>query len=73
MTDERPRTDTSELLRQLHAEPCQHYWLQYMKEGELSDGRGRLRGMYLQPDGYYCVHCPARSDESRVITNPEAL
>ena len=54
---------------------CQHYWLQYMSVREIFvnavGGPVEQTGAY--PDGYYCVHCPARSDESRVITNPEAL
>ena len=57
---------------------CQHYWLQYMVAGDIYATEDLYGGreVYpagLKPDGYFCVHCPARSDERRVITNPEAL
>ena len=53
--------------------PCQHYWLQYMEVDSYRVNPYVHGTLYLKPSGYYCVHCPARSDEDRVITNPEAL
>ncbi len=45
--------------------PCKHEWRQYM-------GRS-VAPATSRPDGFFCIHCPAKSDENRVITNPEAL
>ena len=50
--------------RDERAAPCQHYWLQYMtnpvQEDELDD-HGYVEP-FLQPDGFYCVHCRERAE-----------
>ena len=63
----------------------EHEWRQYMEIDNL--GRRwavrqppRMNGVSwpsgefgLAPDGFFCKWCPAKADENRVVTNPEAL
>ncbi len=49
-----------------------HEWRQYTREIEWGNHDRGYRHR-LAPHGFFCIHCPAKSDENRVITNPEAL
>ena len=73
--------DEAEKAGLLHAPPCKHEWRQYMTPLDAAlvldclgvPGGGGMHDLTLVPAGFFCIHCPAKSDEDRVITNPEAL
>ena len=54
--------------------PCKHEWRQYMGAVDIPSRAVLVADTQITvPDGFFCIHCPARSDENRVITNSEAL